>query len=478
MGLSSAPRERLSSDFRRAGPHGWDENATIVKGLVMQKESKNQGESHNVSRRNFIKASAAAGAASMLSASRYAYAQGSDTIRVGLIGCGGRGTGAGIIDCATSSKGVELVAIGDVFQDHIDRAPTRIKQNLKRKKLPVDEIYKVTPETTFSGWDAYQKVIDCDVDLVILTTPPYFRPMQFKAAVQAGKHVFTEKPIAVDPAGVRDFIETSKTAEDKGLSVVAGTQMRRARHIMAIVEKIHDGALGEVLAGQCVRRGGGLMDWGPSAEERKPEWSDAEWQLRRWLFMTWLSGDFIVEQHVHNLDLVNWVMGSPPVKVVAQGGRQVRTAPVYGNVYDHFAGEYEYPNGALIGYLGVQIDGVSSRCDQRFVGPKGRAYFDFGTASIEGDAEWTYDGESVAPAVQEYADLIASIRSGEPINEGVQVAESTMTAIMARMSAYTGRALKWDWVMNASELKLGPDQLEYGDLPLDPVALPGTTKLI
>ena len=463
---------------RQPRPVGRPDNSITVKGLVMQQESNKQPESRDVSRRGFIKTSAAVGAASLFAASRRAYAQGSDTIRVGLIGCGGRGTGAGIIDCATSSKGVELVAIGDLFQDHVDTAPARIKHNLAGRKLPVDAIYKVTPETTFAGWDAYKKVVACDLDMVILTTPPYFRPMQFKAAIEAGKHVFTEKPIAVDPAGVRDFIATSKKAEEKGLSVMPGTQMRRARHIMAIVERLHEGGIGEVLAGQCVRRGDGLMGWYPEAMERKPEWSDMEWQLRRWLFVTWLSGDFIVEQHVHNLDLVNWVMGGPPVQCVAQGGRQVRTGPAYGNVFDHFAGEYEYANGARIGYLGVQIDGVSGRCDQRFVGPKGRAHFDFGIARIDGDAPWTYEGESVQPAVQEYADLIAGIREGKPINEGVQVAESTMTAIMARMSAYTGRALKWDWVMNASELDLGPEKLEFGDLPLEPVAMPGTTKLI
>jgi len=425
-----------------------------------------------------MKASAAAGAASVLASSWHAYAQGSDTIRVGLIGCGGRGCGAGIIDCATSSEGVELVAIGDLFQDHIDTAPARIKGNLAKRKLNVDAIYKVTPETSFVGLDAYKKVIACDLDMVILTTPPYFRPEYFAAAVEAGKHVFAEKPIAVDPAGVRDFIETSKKAKAKGLAVMPGTQMRRARHIMAAVERIRDGALGDVLGGQCVRRGSGLMDWYAETKEQKAEWSDVEWQLRRWLFVTWLSGDFIVEQHVHNLDLVNWVMGATPIKCVANGGRQTRTGPAYGNVFDHFAAEYEYPNGIRIQYQGSQFDGVSGRCDQHFIGPKGQIYFDFGTATIEGENAWKYDGPAVQPAVQEYADLIASIRSGEPINEGIQVAESTMTAILARMSAYTGRALKWDWAMKASKLKLGPEKMALGPHEMQPIAVPGITKLI
>ncbi|NIA14978.1 MAG: Gfo/Idh/MocA family oxidoreductase, partial [Nitrospiraceae bacterium] len=356
----------------------------------MQNDSEKTANSQGVSRRTFMKTSAAAGAASLLSGSMHAYAQGSDTIRVGLIGCGGRGTGAGIIDCAASSKGVELAAMGDIFQDQLDSAPDRIKANLKKRNLPVDDIYKVTPDTMFSGFDAYKKVVACDVDMIILTTPPYFRPQHFKAAVEAGKHVFVEKPIAVDPVGVRDFIETAEKAEKKGLTVVAGTQMRRARHIMAAMEQMHKGAMGDLVSGQCVRRGGGMLDWYAHTKQQKPQWSDMEWQIRRWLFMTWLSGDFIVEMHVHNLDLMNWAMKAAPVQCVAQGGRQVRTDPAYGNVYDHFSAEYEFPNGARIEYLGCQIDGCSGRNNLRFAGTKGHAYVDFGDAHIEGEKPFRY----------------------------------------------------------------------------------------
>ena len=444
----------------------------------MHKESAKKANAQGVSRRGFIKTSAAVGAASLMSYARHAHAQGSDKIRVGLIGCGGRGTGAGIIDCAASSKGVELVAIGDLFEDSIDTAPARIRANLKNRKLPVDEIYKVTPDTSFVGVDAYKQVIACDVDMVILTTPPYFRPETFRAAVEAGKHVFAEKPVAVDPVGVRSFIENSEKAAQKGLSVVAGTQMRRARHIMAVMEQIHKGALGEIMGGQCVRCGGGMLGWRADTKQKKAEWSEVEWQIRRWLFATWLSGDFIVEMHVHNLDLLNWAMQAPPVQCFVQGGRQVRTAPEYGNVYDHLDGEYEYPNGVRILYMGSQIDGTTTRNDLRFAGAKGKAYVDFGDAYIEGANPFRYDGPSVNPAVQEYADMIASIRDGDPINEGKRIAESTMTAIMARMSAYTGRALKWDWVMKASELALGPEKMELGDYAMQPVAMPGITKLI
>lgn len=436
-----------------------------------------QNKSKNVTRRDFMKVSAAAGMASVMAAPRVAFSKGSDTIRVGLIGCGGRGCGAGIIDCATSSKGVELVAIGDLFQDHLDTAPERIKANLEGRKLPVKKIYKVKRDKMFVGFDAYKKVIASDVDMVILTTPPNFRPIHFRAAVEAGKHVFVEKPIAVDPVGVRSFIETSQLAEQKKLTVVAGTQMRRARHIGATIARIHDGAIGDLTGGQALRLSDGMYEWYGETKQPQPGWSEMEWQIRRWLFMTWLSGDFICEMHVHNLDLVNWAMGGPPAKCIATGGRQVRTAPEYGDVYDHFAAEFEYPNGARIQYMGAQINQISDRNDLWFSGTKGRAYVDFGTAYIEGQNPFKYDGPSVQPHVQEYADMIESIRSGNPINEGKQVAESTMTAIMGRVCAYTGRALKWDWIMNASKLDLSPEKMEFGPHPLS-VAMPGVTPLV
>ncbi len=438
-------------------------------------QTKNVG---NVSRRNFIKTSTAVGAASLLSQRAHVHAAGSDKIKVGLIGCGGRGTGAGIIDCASSTPGVELVAMGDMFQDHLDAAPNKIKANLRKRKLPVDDIYKVTPDTSFVGFDAYKKVIGCDVDMIILTTPPYFRVEHFRAAVEANKHVFVEKPIAVDPAGVRAFVATAQKAEKKGLTVVAGTQMRRARHIMAAMKRLHNGAIGDVMGGQCVRRGGGLMNWHESEATRRSEWSDMEWQLRRWLFVTWLSGDFVVEQHVHNLDLLNWAMQSAPVECIAMGGRQARTEAKYGNIHDHIAAEFTYPNDVRIQYMGSQIDGVSSRNSLRLVGKDGKAYVDFGGTRIEGKQEFTYDGPSPNPKVQEYADMIAAIRNNKPINEGKQVAESTLTAIMARMSAYSGRAVKWDWCLNASKLDLNPPELDFTDLPLRPIAIPGTTKLV
>jgi predicted dehydrogenase len=439
--------------------------------------NQNKTKKNSVTRRDFVKTSTAAVAALWADQSR-TYAAGSDKIRVGLIGCGGRGTGAGIIDCARSAPGVELVAIGDLFQDHIEAAPQRIKTKLRQNKLPVDDIYKVTPETTFVGFDAYKQVIASDVDMVILTTPPNFRPQHLRAAVKAGKHVFVEKPVAVDPAGVRSVIESADLAQQKGLTLVAGTQSRRMESYRETIQRIHNGAIGEITGGQCVRFGGAMRTWRTDEKHQRTEWSDIEYYIRRWLFWTWLSGDFIVEMHVHGLDVMNWLLQAHPTQCLGIGGRQARTAPEYGNSFDHFTIEYEYPNGVRIGYMGTQIDKCSSRNNQQLAGSKGSAYLDSGNGIIKGANAFEFKQTSKNPAVLEYTEMIDSIRQSKALNEGRQIAESTMTAILGRMSAYTGRALKWDWAMKASKLDLSPLTMAFGDMPARPVAIPGVTTLI
>ena len=432
-----------------------------------------------LNRRNFIKATGAASVASLLVGAQNLHAgDANDKIKIGLIGLGGRGCGAGIIDCAQADPNIELVALGDLFPDHLEAAKERIEANMARRKLPFKDIYKVTPETMFSGFDAYKKVIACDVDLIILTTPPVFRPLHFRAAVEAGKHVFIEKPVAVDPVGVRQIIETSELAEKKGLTVVAGTQMRRARHIMAGIEEIHGGAMGDLLSGQSTRIGGALSNWRKTEAIRDRSWSDMEWQLRRWLFTSWGSGDFIVEQHVHNLDLIDWVMGSHPIKAIGTGGRISRTDSIYPNVWDHISVEYEYPNGARVTHIGSQMDGVSSRNDMRIDGTTGRLFLSFAKVTIEGEKPFSYEGPRPNPAVVEYKDTLDAIRSGNTVNEGKRIAQSTMTAILGRMAAYTGRTLSWDWAMQASKQDLTPKDWKFGDLALDPIAIPGQTDLI
>ncbi len=432
-----------------------------------------------MNRRDFIKTSTVAGVSSVLASglSNRTWAQGSDTVRVGLVGLGGRGIGAGISDCASAAPGVELVAIGDLFAHRVDAAAERFRGSCKKRKLDFEKIYQVTPETSFVGWDAYKKVVNSDVDMVIFATPPYFRPQQLEACVAAGKHAFVEKPVATDMVGLRRFLAASEAAKTKNLTIVAGTQMRRARHLQALMDKIHNGALGEILGGQSVRFGGSLANAMPN-RVRQPEWSDMEWQIRRWLFYTWLSGDFIVEQHVHNLDLTNWALNAHPVSCYATGGRMSRIGPEFGNIYDQMAVVYEYPNGVQVTHSGRQIDGVTSLMNTRLQGTQGQTTFDFGNAAITGANAFKYEGPRVNPAVQEYADMITAIRSSRPLNEGQQIADTTMTAILGRISAYTGKAVKWNWVLKQSQLDLSPPQLGFGPVPERPVARPGVTKLV
>ncbi len=430
-------------------------------------KKKNQRKSHELTRRDFIKTTAALGVTTFAAGTNTIFAAGSDTIRVGLIGCGRRGTGA-VKDCIESSKGVELVAMGDLFKDQLDKSLADLKKNIPDK-------VKVTTETCFTGFDAYEKVIGCDVDLILLATPPHFRPAHLKAAIEAGKHVFMEKPVAVDPVGVRSVLATSELAKGKKLAIVAGTQRRHQAHYLEIIKRIHRGDIGKIVSAQCYWIG----DYNYyKAVPRRPNWSDMEWQCRNWNYFTWLSGDHIVEQHVHNIDVINWAIGSNPVKCIGMGGRQQRTRPEFGHIFDHFAVEFEYPNGVRVTSMCRQMDKCSSRVSENIVGTKGSANTNGSNGLIEGENSFKYDGSTPNPYVREHTDFIKSIRNGEPLNEGKNVANSTMVAIMGRMSAYTGRALKWDWVMNASKLDLSPAKYEFGDLPIEQVAIPGKTSLV
>jgi predicted dehydrogenase len=382
---------------------------------------------------------------------------------VGVIGCGSRGTGAAI-DCLNAAPNMQIVALGDLFQDRLDSCRARLTE--------LGDAVSISGDRCFVGFDAYHGVLSCDLEMVILAAPPGFRPPHLAASIEAGKHVFMEKPVAVDPVGIRSVIASSELAATQGLGIVAGTQRRHQPGYVETMKRIGDGAIGDLVGGQCYWNQGGL--W---VKPQKPEWSDMEWQCRNWLYFTWLSGDHIVEQHVHNIDVINWAMNGPPVKALGMGGRQVRTAPKYGNIYDHFAVEYEYANGARVLSMCRQIDGTSHRVSERLVGTEGSA--DPG-GMIQGKHAFTYEpvGEAVNPYVQEHTDLITSIREGRPLNEGKCIAESTMTAIMGRMSAYTGREISWKWAMNASKLDLTPPRYEMGDLPVGPVPKPGETELI
>lgn len=432
---------------------------------------KHNSGTRQVTRRDFIRTSAAVSLTAMLPGAGIAFAAGSDTVRIGLIGCGGRGTGAAQ-NCIESSQGVELVAMGDLFKDRLDLSLKTLKE-----KLPADKV-KVTRESSFVGFDAFKKVIAGDVDLVLLATPPHYRPEHLAAAVQAGKHVFMEKPVAVDPKGVRSVIASADVAKQNGLAIVAGTQRRHQGHYVDMMKRIHDGHIGRIVSGQCYWNQGGMGDyWKYYPREGL---TAMEYQCRNWSLHTWLCGDHMVEQHVHNLDVMNWALGAHPVRAMGMGGREVRKGPNDGNIYDHFAVEYEYASGVRILSMCRQIGGCTDRISEHVVGTQGTTYTDGANAIMKGPKAYTYDGPMVDPYVQEHADLIASMRSGQPLNEAQRVAESTLTAIMGRMSAYTGRELSWDWVMNASELDLSPPQydLRIDDLPVRPVAVPGQTQLI
>jgi predicted dehydrogenase len=423
-------------------------------------------------RRDFLRSTTVAAAgtavAANLSLLSNAHAAGNDVIKVGLIGCGsdrgGRGRGAAE-NCVQSAPNVKLVAMGDVFKDNLE-----LSRNILNKLGP-DKI-DVPDDRCFVGLDAYEKVLASGVDMVILATPPGFRPLHIQAAIAAGKHVFAEKPVAVDGPGYRKVMAAYDEAKKKGLSVVAGTQRRHQTSYLEAMRRIHDGDMGEIVGGQCYWNQGPL--W---VKDREPNWSDLEYHLRNWYYMVWLCGDHICEQHVHNLDVINWAIGHPPVRAVGMGGRQVRIDPKFGYIFDHFAIDYEYPKGVHVMSMCRQIDGCESNVSEKVVGTKG----DFTTNRvfrIKGEKPWRLQGPDNSPYVQEHTDLVESIRSGKPINELKNVAESSLTAIMGRMSAYTGKAVSWDQAAKSKEETM-PAKLDWDmSLPVPAVAIPGRTPLV
>ncbi len=425
---------------------------------------------NELTRRHFVKAGAAIGAAAAISPASLTSSsrrRGDDTLRVGVIGCGGRGTGAAV-NALEADAGTRIVAMADLFEDRLSGSLGHLSGH-DRFSSRVD----VAPERRYSGFDAYKKLLgDGGVDYVILATPPHFRPIHFEAAINAGANVFMEKPVAVDPAGIRKVIAASRKADEQHLSVVAGTQRRHEACYLEAMERIHDGEIGELISASCYWNQGGLWD-----HARKDAYSDMEWQCRNWLYFTWLSGDHLVEQHVHNLDAVNWAMGGPPVRCMGMGGRQVRTAEKFGNIFDHFAIEYEYENGANMLSMCRQIDGCASRVEERIRGSKGVSVTSSGRAEFKGQNAWKYQSANPNPYVVEHADLIASIRAGGGLNEARRVAESTLTAIMGRMSCYTGKSVTWEQAMN-SGLNLSPEAYAFGDLDVREIAVPGRTPLV
>ena len=448
-------------------------------------------EKSSPSRRNFLKtSSAAAGTASLLSglsAVQAAHTSYDETIRLGMIGCGGRCTGAA--DQAMNTEGpTKLIAMCDAF-DH--RLQGSLKTLSRKHKDKVD----VPAERQFTGLDGYQKLLETDIDLVLIATPPGFRPIHFEAAVNAGKHVFAEKPVAVDPAGVRRFLKATEESKKKNLLVQIGLQRRHEDCYKETIQRLQDGAIGDIVAARAYWNGGGV--WTRSRAEitktigRPP--TEMEYQVNNWYYFNWLCGDHITEQHIHNLDVINWLMDSYPVKAQGQGGRQVRTGIENGEIYDHHMIEFTYgdtPYGKDVVMLSQcrHIQKCWNKVDEFAHGTNGSAHL--GSAQIfdkKGNLVWKHEKVRHDGHQQEHHDLFGQLRKGERPNEGEYGAKSTMTSILGRMCSYSGKELTWDEAIN-SKVAVFPDTnvLSMDDtppvLPNDDLSynipMPGSTKVV
>ncbi len=384
-------------------------------------------------------------------------------LKAGLIGCGGRGTGAAV-NFLDAGPNLQIIALGDVFKDKIDNCRAELK---KQKNV------EIADDKCFVGFDSYQKVLDSGVDIVLLCTPPHFRPAHVEAAVNARKHIFMEKPCAVDPVGARSVLGSAKKAEQIGLCIVSGTIRRVQKDFMETRRRVMNGEIGEIVSAHIIRNGGAL--W---YRKRRPEWTDMEYMIRNWGTFCWLSGDHITEQFIHEIDVMNWFLGKLPVKAVGWGGRQRR---ITGDQYDFFSIEYFYDNGMQTHCAARQISGCSNQTRQWIVGTKGYADckgFIYGPdgkevwkypAPKEGDADQTWKVPN--PFVQEHVNLVTSIRTGKQFIDAEAQVNSTLVTIMGRIAAYTGKDVTWDEVFN-SDLSLGPKTYAFGPVPDIPENIP------
>jgi len=421
------------------------------------------------SRREFLATGVAAAAVSSLSFARRGEAS-APPIRIGVVGTGGRGTGA-CANAMDADPAVELVAMADIGMDRVTQSLDALRKATERKGISPDRI-KVAEDAMFAGPDAFKQLMELDLDYVILATPPGFRPLHYAHAVERGLNAFVEKPVGTDPVGCRAIRASAEKAKQKGLSVVVGLNYRHDLRTMETVGRIHDGALGRITGGSIHRMGGGLWHRGSD-----PAWSPMEYQCRNWYYYGWLSGDQIVEMLVHQIDLMNWALGAVPVKAVAQGGRLVRTDPMYGNIYDHMSVTYEYPGGVEVSLMCRQWDGCANRNENRVIGTLGESD---SQGKILGENAWERP-ESEDPledaTVYEHIELIDSIRKGAARNDILDFAtDGTLTAIMGRESAYTGQVVTWDEISN-SELNLFPASYQFGPAPDRPVPMPGRPRL-
>ena len=432
-----------------------------------------------INRRTFVRNSAAATAGglllSQLPAGASAYAAGSDTIKVALIGCGGRGTGAAN-QALSVKQNVKLVAMADAFRDRLDESyENMMKMHGPSKKVDVPEKNK------FVGFDAYKQAIAL-ADVVILTTPPGFRPIHFEEAVNAGKHIFMEKPVATDAPGIRKVLEVAEKAKQKNLNVVVGLQRHYQPSYIEMIKRIHNGDIGDIVGGQVYWDSSGVWE-----HPREAGQTEMEYQMRNWYYFTWLCGDHIVEQHIHNIDVANWVKKGFPVKAQGMGGRQVRTGPDNGQIFDHHFVEFHYDDGTIINSQCRQIEGCMNRVSESFIGTKGKASTDnrMQLTDLKGKDLWTYrDKNEPDPYQVEHDRLFQSIADGKVINDGELGAKSTMSAILGRMATYSGKEVTWEEGLN-SQISLMPTTFAFdADPPVMPenghypVPVPGKTKVV
>lgn len=430
-------------------------------------------ESVVADRREFLAAAVGTVAATSAFAVPDVHVSLDDTIKIGLVGCGGRGSGAAGL-AMKADPNVKLTALGDMFPDRLETAKSALREEGQDK-------FAVEDKNCFVGWDAYKHVID-SVDVVLLTTPPHFRPMHLRYAIEKGKHAFIEKPVAVDAPGIRSILESARLAKEKGLSIAHGFCYRAHPGVRELMARVHAGEIGEVVAIQSTYDTGYLWH-----VDRTPTMTDMEWQLRNWLYFTWLSGDHNVEQHVHSIDKAMWVMEmnaakgmkTHPIKCVGLGGRQTRVEPMWGNIFDHHSVFYEFEGGARVFSYCRQQANTKPEDSDRILGSKGKAFvqgFATQTIDVPGKQMWKYKKPSNCYLI-EHQEHFKSIRDKKPLDLVTKAAHSTLMAIMGRMATYTGQEITWEMALN-SKLDLTPAKYEFGSIPTPEVAKPGVTKFV
>ena len=432
------------------------------------------------SRRSFVRKTAAITSgvlATNVTFQSFANVNENKKLKLAVVGCGGRGSGA-VVQALNADENIELVSMADAFRDRIDSSLKAIQEEFgKSKKINIKE------KNIFTGFDGYKKAIDlCDV--VILTTPPGFRPLHFEYAIENEKHVFMEKPVATDATGVRRVLESAKKAKENKLNVVVGLQRHYQNKYLDLYGKISSDEIGKIVSGQVYWNDGGV--W---VNKRKPEQTELEYQMRNWYYFNWICGDHILEQHIHNIDVANWFIGEYPSHAQGMGGREVRNGMEHGQIFDHHFVEFHYPGGAVISSQCRHQKGTESRVDEVFQGSKGSVVLGKGEIyNLKNELTYKYPkswSEDPNPYQVEHDKLFKSIRNGEVISDTENAAKSTLTAIMGRMATYTGRRITWDQIMNSKE-NLVPDDLTWNsNAPTLPdsagyykIPIPGKTKFI